>query len=253
MTWHLGTLCALDTETDGPDPHEARIVTACVAIIDGSGRTAPDVTSWVLKPVRPIPVEAAKIHGYDTARAEAEGIDPARGVKEIATRLGEATAAGVPIVAFNASFDLTVIDRELRRHRIGSIDPAGMRVIDPFVLDKAVDQYRKGSRTLTACCEHYGVRLDGAHDASFDAVAAARVAWRIAQRHPRIAGMGLDELHAFQVEAKREQDRSFAAYLRRIAATKRDVDEQIELNAKAEKVTGHWPVLPYEPQQEVIA
>ncbi|TDB83424.1 3'-5' exonuclease [Actinomadura sp. KC216] len=251
--WHLGPMLAYDLETDSPDPQDARIVTACVAEIDGTGQHAPGVQSWILKPTRPIPDGAAEIHGYTTEKATAEGRDPIECITEIAVQLGEATAAGVPIVAFNAVYDFTVLDREMRRNSIGVIGPqhpGQMRVIDPFVLDKALDKYRKGKRTLTATCEHYGVRLDGAHDASFDAVAAARVAWRIAQRHPQIARLDLDELHAYQVAAKVEQDASLAAYFRRMARQQRDVDEQIALNAKAEGCTGAWPLIPFAPERQ---
>lgn len=247
--WHRGRLLAFDLETDSPRPEEAHIVTACVAEIDGTGQHAPAVQSWVLKPVQPIPDGAAEIHGYTTARAEAEGIDHERGVKEIATALGEATAAGIPIVAYNAAFDLTVTDREMRRHGIGAVQPDGLRVIDPFVLDKALDRYRKGKRTLTAACEHYGVRLDGAHDAAFDALAAARCAWAIANRTPQIARMSLDDLHAYQVAAKAAQDESLAKYFRRLARQARELDDQIELNAKAEGCTGAWPLIPFEARQ----
>jgi DNA polymerase-3 subunit epsilon len=249
MTWHTGTLVAYDLETDSPDPEDAHIVTACIAVIDGTGLTEPRLLTWVLKPLRDIPAGAAEIHGYDTARARAEGMDHAQGVRDIATRLGEATQDGVPIVAFNAVFDVTVTDREMRRHGIGAVEPAGLRVVDPFVLDKKFDQYRKGKRTLTATCAHYGVALDGAHDASQDALAAARLAWRMAHRTPSLAGLSLDELHVMQVEAKAEQDRSYAAYLRRQAAQQSDVDEQIRLHAKADAVVGHWPLIPYQRQE----
>lgn len=250
--WHRGMLCALDTETDGPNPTDAHIITACVALIDGTGARKPDVSTWVLKPTRPIPAEAAEIHGYDTDRAEAEGQDPATAVKEITTRLGEATAAGVPIVAYNAVYDFTVLDREMRRHGIGAVQPAGLRVVDPFVIDKAIDTYRKGKRTLTAVCEHYGVRLDGAHDASFDALAAARCAWAIAARNRGIAMLTLDELHDWQVRAKAEQDESLAKYFRKLARQARELDDQIELNAKAEGCRGHWPLIPFEPRQGAL-
>lgn len=244
--WHFGPMVAFDLETDGPDPADARIITACVAHIDGAGQHEPRIRTWLLRPVRPIPQGASDIHGITTEQAEASGADPATGVKEIATLLGEMTAAGMPIVGFNIGYDLTVLDREMRRHGIGSI-AAGMHVIDPFVLDKHVDRYRKGKRTLTACCEHYRVRLDGAHDASFDAVAAARLAWRIAQRYPELASMPLADLHDLHVKAKADQDTSFAAYLRKQGDQARTVEEQTELwerAARIEAAAGHWPVLP---------
>lgn len=249
MSWYTGALVSFDTETDGPNPEDARLVTACVAVLDGSGQTSPNVRTWVLRPVRPIPTEAADIHGYTTERATAEGGDPATAVREIATALGEATQAGHPVIAYNATFDFTVLDREMRRHGIGAIDPRGLHVIDPFVIDKKVDRYRKGKRTLTACCAHYGVTLDGAHDASQDALAAARLAWRMAHSTPSLAGLSLDELHLMQVEAKAQQDQSYATYLRGLAATQDDVDEQIKLHAKADGCQGHWPLVPYQRQE----
>jgi DNA polymerase-3 subunit epsilon len=53
-------------------------------------------------------------------------------------------------------------------------------VVDPLVIDKWLDRYRKGSRKLEAICAHYGAVLDEAHDADFDAHRgrAARVVHR---------------------------------------------------------------------------
>jgi DNA polymerase-3 subunit epsilon len=244
-TWNLGPMVAFDLETTGVDVETARIVTACVALIDGSGQRPPDVTTWLVNPGIDIPEQATEIHGITTDHAREYGRPANECVREILSRLMHKTA---PIVAFNACYDLTVLDRELRRYGIAPFMPAAQFVVDPFVLDKHLDRYRKGSRKLIDQCEHYGVRLDGAHDASHDAVAAARVAWRIAQRYPEIAAMGLYDLHNLQVEAKREQDASFAEYLRSQARWARDVDEQIALNARADTVAGHWPMMPYAGQ-----
>lgn len=241
MSWHLGPMVALDTETSGVDVECDRIVTACVAVIDGTGQRPPQVSTWLINPGIDIPESAAKIHGISTEHARAHGQDPATAVKEIATRLGEATASGMPIVAYNAVFDLTLLDWEMRRHGIGQVAAEGLRVIDPLVLDKGLDPYRKGKRTLEAACQHYDARIDGAHDASHDALAAARVAWRIAQRNRVVAGMSLDELHAWQVKAKQEQAISLARHFR----SKGELD-------KADTVREEWPIVPYE-RQEVIA
>lgn len=252
--WHEGPLIAFDLETTGVDVETARIVTACVALIDGSGRRPPQAAKWLVNPGVEIPEQAAAIHGVTTERARAEGGDPSVAVQEIGALLADHVEAGAPIVAFNACYDLTVHDRECRRYGVPTLtdvcedDQLYLYVVDPFVIDKAVDRYRKGKRTLSAACEHYEVRIDGAHDASFDALAAARVAWRIAQRYPRIAAMSLAELHAFQVEAKREQDASFAAYLRKQAARAKDADEQLELHQRADAIRGDWPLTPFAGQ-----
>lgn len=230
-SWHHGVMCAFDTETTGTDPETARIVTACVTYLDGSGATQPEMTCWLIDPGCEIPAGAAAIHGITTERARADGRPAAPAVREIAAELLHAARLGIPVVAYNAPYDLTVLDRETARYDLAPFGEefasAPGWVIDPLVLDKAADPYRKGRRTLTAACEHYGIRIDGAHDSSHDATAAARVAYRIAALHPDIAAMELHALHALQVRAKQEQAASFQDYLRR--------------QGSHEVVDGSWP------------
>ncbi len=86
---------------------------------------------------------------------------------EIAEALAEQASAGRPLVVMNAPFDLTLLDRELRRHRASSlgrwVERTSLHVLDPRVLDNHLDRYRKGRRTLTDLCAHYGVELADAH------------------------------------------------------------------------------------------
>lgn len=127
---------------------------------------------------------------------------------------------GVPVVAYNAAFDLTLLAAELRRHalpslreRLGGLDPAP--VIDPYTIDRSVDRYRRGKRNLEAVCREYGVRLDAAHDATADALAAARLACAIADRHPKVAALGPADLHRRQIEWYAEWAADFQSFLRR--------------------------------------
>lgn len=212
--WHLGDMVAFDTETTGVDVFTDRIVTACAANIEGSGRSEPGVHTWLLDPGIEIPEAATAIHGVSTEHARDVGTDPAVGVLHIAAVLTAGWEAGAFVVGHNVAYDLSILDAELRRHHGHGLDVAGA-VVDTMVLDKAVDRYRRGKRTLTATCEHYGVRLDGAHDASYDALAAARIAWRIAAQNADIAGMSLQELHDFQVGQARAQAASLQEYFRR--------------------------------------
>jgi len=229
--WHHGMMLAFDTETTGPDPETACIVTACVVHVDGSGAMPPQPQAWLIDPGCEIPAEASAIHGITTGHAREHGEQPGPALDEISGAILRSARAGIPVIAFNAPYDLTVLDRETRRHGLepfGEAFPLATAVIDPFVLDKHLDPYRKGKRTLTAMCERYGVKLDEAHDAAADAIAAARVAWRIAQRYPRIAAMPPGELHDLQVKAKAEQAASFQDYLRR--------------QGSAEVIDGSWPL-----------
>jgi DNA polymerase III subunit epsilon len=228
--WHPGPLVGFDLETTGPDPETARIVTAAIVIWNGAGVTAQ--STFLVNPGVEIPAEATAVHGITTEVAREKGIDAARAAYEVSAKLASVILDGAPLVAYNAPYDLTVLDRETRRH---GTEPFGDVfsgcsgcVIDPLVLDKHLDPYRKGKRTLTAACEHYGVRLDGAHDAASDAIAAMRLAWKIGAANPSLAALSPVALHDLQVKAKASQAASFQEYLRRQGST--------------EVIDGSWPM-----------
>jgi DNA polymerase III epsilon subunit-like protein len=234
MNWWEGRLVAFDVETTGLDVEEARIVTATVAAVGGG--TATEVVTLMADPGIPIPEEASAVHGVTTERARAEGKPAEEVVAEVLMELGAASLAGLPIVAYNARFDLTILDREARRHcaedKSERVDWSGLTVIDPLVLDKHLDPYRKGSRRLEAACEHYRCRLDGAHDSAHDALAAARVAYRIGQT-TELGYMTAPGLHDAQIEWAAEQARSLRDYFR----------QQGKTEAVA-SVREEWPVVP---------
>lgn len=202
-TWADGPLCCFDTETTGADPEEARIVSASVGI--------NTVKTWLVNPGIPIPEDATAVHGITTERAVAEGVPTVVAAEDIGDALAYAWSSGVPVVAFNATYDLTVLAREMAR--CGLTMPHVGAVLDPFVIDRELDRYRKGKRTLSATCEHYGVALEGAHDATVDALATVELARVLARRFPQIAAMGPNELHAKQVVWHRERQDDFARYL----------------------------------------
>ena len=192
MSWHTKRLAAFDIETTGTNTESDRIVTAAVSCV-GDARPA-EHHSWLVSPEIDIPAEATSVHGITTEQARAEGRTPVEAVEEITAALAEQLHQGVPVVAFNARFDLTILDREAQRHglqplfdRVGGT--AGMLVVDPLVLDKHVDRFRRGKRTLVAVCQHYRVPLTDAHAANVDALAAARVAFRLGSRFPELTDM----------------------------------------------------------------
>lgn len=204
-------MLALDLETTAVDVETARVVTACVAWVNLPEPEAP--ISWLLDPGVDIPEETTAIHGITTEYAREHGKQPRGVLAAIREKVISAWELGYPVVAFNAAYDLTVLDRELRRHDLPGIDVHGL-VVDPLVLDRHLDRFRRGPRKLTAMCAHYDVRLDGAHDATQDALAAARLAWRLFRLHPDLDGMDADDLYALQVDAHRAWADGFEAYLR---------------------------------------
>lgn len=233
MSWHLGRLAAFDIETTGTEPEQDRIVTAAVSLV---GADIDSVhRAWLLDPGVEIPAGASAVHGITTEHARAEGMDACVAVEKITAILAGHLRDGTPIVAFNARFDLTILDREARRHglvplvdRVGGA--SGLIVIDPFVLDKQVDRFRKGKRTLEAVCTHYRVRLDQAHAANADALAAARVAYRLASGIAELREADPRRLHAQQVEWAAQQAASLEDYFAEIG--------------RPERVEGAWPLVP---------
>lgn len=227
VTWHIGRMAGFDIESTGPDPLTARIVTACIAQVGGG--QPPQVANW-LSDVdgEDIPAGATAIHGISTEKASAEGTPLREVIADLLAGLTQVITSGVPVVAMNARYDLTLLDREAGRFDLDPLPVAP--VIDPFVIDKEVDRYRPGKRTLTALCQHYQVRLDGAHSADADAVAACRIAWRQGSTHPKLAEMSLDELHNAQIWWAAEQAAGLQEHFR-----KTDPSAVVE---------GAWPLIP---------
>ncbi|GAB2970795.1 3'-5' exonuclease [Frigoribacterium salinisoli] len=209
-------LGVFDLETTGIDVETARIVTAHVGLLDAEGRSIAH-GEWLADPGVEIPERASAVHGVTTERARAEGRPAAEVVAEIVAALRAVFARGVPLVVYNAPYDLTLLDREARRHGVEPLGDVGAIgcVVDPLVIDKAVDTYRKGKRTLEAAAAVYGVVLDDAHDAGADAIAAGRVAQAMALKHADRLDVPATELHDLQIGWCSSQAASFQEYVRR--------------------------------------
>ena len=222
MSWRDRPFMGLDTETTGTDPEAANLVTACVGLAGGTHRWT--ARNWLLQQADEIPAEATAIHGITTEHANQHGQDPVDALQQIVEDLQRGWAMSMPLVIYNAPYDLTVLDRNLRRQDLPPLNVAGP-VIDPFVIDKAIDRYRRGSRKLVDVAAHYGITLDAAdaHGAEADALAACRIAWKQAalkvpqpwsgDRPAMLADWPLKQLHAWQADRYAEQRASFAAYL----------------------------------------
>ncbi|MCU1578917.1 MAG: hypothetical protein JWP19_1121 [Rhodoglobus sp.] len=207
-----GQLAVFDLETTGVDVESARIVSACIAVLAADGSVI-ERWDWLADPGINIPDGAAAVHGITTERARAEGRAAEIVIAEIAQALRVLFALGMPLVVYNAPYDLTLLDRECRRHRLRPLEVFSP-VIDPLVIDKAVDRYRKGKRTLEVTAELYGVALDDAHDAGSDAIAAGRVAQALGAAYPDELDVTLPDLHGRQEVWYAEQAASFQDFIR---------------------------------------
>jgi len=218
-----------DLETTGVDVTSDRIVTAHVGLLDASGR-ALRARDWLADPGIEIPEGASAIHGITTAHARAEGRPAREVVSETVEAVRALLDAGIPVVAYNAPFDFSLLKYESLRHGIAPIENPSP-VIDPLVVDKAYDRWRKGKRTLEVVAAHYAVRLDAAHEASADAVAAGRVAQALAERFAPWLPDTADELHIRQVAWARAQAASLTDYFIQIGRL--DPDDRLD---------GRWPI-----------
>ncbi|MFJ4486249.1 3'-5' exonuclease [Streptomyces longwoodensis] len=235
--WYDGPLAAFDTETTGVDVESDRIVSAALVVQDTAG-ARPRVSRWLVNPGVPVPEAATAVHGLTEDHLQRTGRWPAPVMYEIAELLAEQTVAGRPLVVMNAPFDLTLLDRELRRHRASSlarwVDPDALVVLDPRVLDKHLDRYRKGRRTLTDLCAHYEVSLAEAHDAAADALAALEVVRALGRRFAaRLERLSPGELHALQTGWHAAQARGLQAWFAR--------------SGQEETVDPAWPLRPELP------
>lgn len=207
-------LAVFDTETTGIDTAHARIVSASIALL-GTGGEVLERYDWLLDPGVEIPAAAVQVHGISNEIARMSGIEAPVGVRQIVDQLLEMIERGFPVVAYNAPFDLTLLAAEAARWGVPwpkEISP----VIDPLILDKQLDRYRKGKRTLEAVAAHHGVDIGNAHDAGDDAIAAGRVLQKIATKYADVVPAELDELHRLQVEWAASQAASFQDYMRRV-------------------------------------
>lgn len=199
-------MLSFDLETTSANPLEARIVTSALVRIDGREVTA---TEHLADPGVEIPEQAAAIHGISTEKARAEGRPHDEVLKETVDTIKQAWEDGFTLIVFNAPYDLTVL-----RALTGDFTVTGP-VFDPLLIDRAMDRYRKGGkRNLGALSEHYGVPLENAHEATSDAMAAARIAWKqVNSVWPELAQKDLDELMEFQAVQHFEIQTDFRKYM----------------------------------------
>lgn len=251
--WCDRRMVAVDLETTSADPQEARMVTGAVAFVGGGQETRSFTV--LADPGVEIPAEAAAIHGITTERARAEGL-PAKAAITLVLEAIARRPIGSAVVCMNARYDLTVLEREARRHDLTPLSQRGpLHVIDIRVIDLWLDKFRPGKRTLQDLCREYGARIDQAHDAASDAIAAARVAYWIAHEVDVFRrGRTHDEIREL-LALRREWDRVrhdlpllHEAQKRWAAEQAADLERHFHETGRDEHVPRAWPILPREPE-----
>jgi DNA polymerase-3 subunit epsilon len=266
--WEQG-MAVLDTETTARDPEEALLASICFALIRPAER-AVEMRSALVDVE--MPEEASKVNGLTTERLRAEGGKAAEVLDVYCGDIALALHRGIPLVIMNAPYDLTVLDRDARRHGIPTISerldgrPVAP-VVDPGVLDKRVVKYRRrvsedqGARCLKTLAQVHGVGWDDdlAHTAEYDAMQAGRVVWQLMRRFPLLAQFTPEQLHVEQICWYREQAEGLAAYwfkqaneLEHQAGRVSDDAERTtllgdaeQLRQRADGVSTEWPLRPW--------
>jgi DNA polymerase III subunit epsilon len=214
--WADMPLLAFDIESTGIDTANDRIVQ--VALIKLQPGKRPETRTWLINPGVDIPAGAIEVHGITTEHATTHGVDPDTALFEVTGHLALWMGRGFPTVVYNGAFDLSMLEHENARQGVdtlvsrlgrGKVGP----VFDVHVLDKHADPYRKGGRKLVDVCAHYGVIHTGAHDATADALATARLFGKVMAKHARkFPGMTIGALHQSQVGWRKTQMDGLRAY-----------------------------------------
>jgi DNA polymerase III subunit epsilon len=207
--WFSGEVLGFDFETTGVDRFDD--VPVSYALVTMEKGEVAETKAGLIDPGRAIPAGATKVHGITTERAQAEGIPLKEAMALIADAVLSASQRGVPLVGMKLDYDLTILDTQMRRFSGDGLLERGWSgpVLDAVVLDRHFDRFRKGSRTLGALCETYGVNIGNAHDASADAIASIRVLLALAMQHKELRDADPADLHRAQIGWHREWAESY--------------------------------------------
>ena len=215
LTWADSAMAGFDLETTGVNPLECRIVSAAI-VLDIPGNE-PKSWTWLVNPGVPIPLEASAIHGICDEEAQLKGMPPAIAVQEIIgvlDAIGTAYDWQIPLVIYNAIYDVTVLSKELERHCGKKLD-LRLPIIDPLIMDRRLDKWRSGRRTQTAVASAYGIVVSGAHTSLGDVTCSLKLARTIAYKYPHIGRRDLASLQTMQAQAHREFAEQFTEYRRK--------------------------------------
>jgi DNA polymerase-3 subunit epsilon len=233
--WHEGPLLGFDTETTGTDVWGDRIVTAALVYKPGF-HEEPIRYEFMIDTGEEIPEGATKIHGITTEMMRDQGKPAVQVLSEINLLIHEfTTVKSATLVAYNAPYDLTLLREDSLRAGATVAPQLGLTpVLDPWVIDKQTDKYRKGKRNLSTTAESFGIDSTGAHGALADVIMTMRVAYKLAAKFPKLQ-VPAETIHGWQVTWKAQQNADYQSYLRK---SKPDA-----------VVDGAWPI---EPPREAV-
>ncbi len=207
-SWLLG----FDTETTGTQAGRDAIVSATLVLRNpDTGYAGDTVAEWVINPHRPMNPRASEVNGFTDDFLAAHGMEPQEAISQIAQAVDLAQRHSIPLLAYNAPFDVHMLSGDLRRWKLDSLPK--LLVVDPLVIDRAISR-RAGKRTLAYTTEYYGVEPHGDfHDATADTTAAVDLIEPMGTLYPQIGRLTLGQLMNWQRDAHGQWRESFNRWL----------------------------------------
>jgi DNA polymerase III subunit epsilon len=214
-SWLLG----FDTETTGAAPGNDAIVSATLVLRNPqTGHEDDTIGEWLINPHRHISAGASRVNGFTDSFVQEHGAEPKETLEEISAAIVAAQERNIPLLAYNAPFDVKMLQGDLQRWRCDSgitdaLENDRLLVVDPLVIDRAVS-HRSGKRTLSATTEYYGVDPYGDfHDATADTIAAVDLVTPMSTLYPQVGHLALGDLMEWQRSAHRTWKESFNRWL----------------------------------------
>lgn len=183
---------ALDTETTGMSPADGHRLVEVARVEIRDGRLG-ETWSSLLRPGRPIPPDASRVHGITDAMVASapEAAPVARALRE--------ACGDTPLVFHNAPFDLPFL---VHLFRESGAPPLMNPIVDTLGLARGL--MGPGGNSLGALAQKLGLPPEPAHRALGDALTTARLFLALSARWEREKGVRtLAELAAASLDVMR--------------------------------------------------
>lgn len=200
-------IAGFDLETTGFDGSKDHIVQYSFQVWNDGERMLNETR--IVNPG--VPILNSEIHGI-TDEIAANGISRENALSNIGSMLAACRDGGIPVAIMNARFDLTFYRDVIQSVYEHSVIP-DVFVVDPMVIDKRLERFRKGPRKLADLAGYYGEIVDSErlHEAGYD----VELTVRLARKLMGVVGTPVKFLYECQKQWYDDQAKSLYEYFKR--------------------------------------
>lgn len=196
--WPKKTFIVFDTETTGLDFQNDHIIQLAISVFHD--RMNIWNFNWYSNTPRRSHPDAFKTHQISDEWRWEYGVSPQEIVNHVTPLFARMRERGLPILAFNAPFDFSMLRAEYaRQSRNFSTD--NLFVIDPIVIDrhyqKNIPVFQAPWMRLSYMAARYGISPPN-HNAEQDAICTGKVAMAQSLSYPYIRKNSPKQLHQTQ-------------------------------------------------------